>query len=479
MLSWSRNGACSNNEPAHKQKLISAQRGLTALALLCSVGAVVRAQDIPPGFVARFDVTQRLEYSDNPDLEDNGEAEFFGRTLLNFGLESVTKVQRFTLSIGTEIEEFRDAQNDADTDSTVDVANSSFNLGYLRNTRNALFGADLRYRESDVSSTFFDDDFDQDGRVIDQDRGTRRSYGFTLRGAVGQDAPIGADFSWRYNEINYEGTDDPDFTDSTLNNFSGRVNFRITPRITTNLNALYRDFNPSGNGVARETIGFGAGTDLILSPVWNASLGLRYDSIDRSGGEVGTDEGVSLDSSLTRTVSNGDWGLNFSSDVATNDNGRRSFLSVSRNMDLPRGDLSVNVGVTGAGDVIGTNPLIRANYRHIMSTSQLSFGVSQRVVVSDNNDEEINTTLRASYNQQINSLSSFGVNLSFFNRNELRDNGNDGQRVNLSLNYRYDLTRDWGLVSGVSHTLSRQDDRSDRSRNTVFVGVQRSFNWSP
>ena len=473
MLSWSRNGACSNNEPAQRQKLITARRGLAALALLCSVGVVVQAQDVPPGFIARFDVTQRLEYSDNPDFDVDGDSDLFGRTVLGFGLESVTAVQRFTLNLGTELEEGRDGK------STIDATNSSFRLGYQRNTRNALFGADLRYSESDNNSDVSDEDFDQDGNVINQDNGTRKSYGFTLRGAVGQEAPIGASFDWRYNEITYDDADGSDFTDSTLNDFSGQVDFRITPRITTNLTGIYRDFDPQGDGVARETTGLGAGADLILSPVWNASLGLRYDRIERSGDETGTDEGVSIDTRLTRVVPNGDWALNFSSDVEANDNGRRSFLSVSRDMELPRGALSLDLGVTGAGDVIGTNPLIQADYTHAMPTSQLSFGLSQRVVVDDDNNEQINSSLRASYNQQINSLSSFGLSFSFFNRNELQEDGNDGQRFDLSLSYRYDLTRDWGLVGGVSHAFATEDDEEDRTQNTIFVGLQRSFNWSP
>ena len=87
MSSWYRNGVCANNRQSHRQANRRAHQGAGALLLLCSIGVVVRAQDVPPGLVARFDVTQRLEYSDNPGFDVDGESDLFGRTILNFGLQ--------------------------------------------------------------------------------------------------------------------------------------------------------------------------------------------------------------------------------------------------------------------------------------------------------------------------------------------------------------------------------------------------------
>lgn len=445
-----------------------------ALALLCSVAAVVRAQDVPPGMVASFDVTQRLEYSDNPDLDADGDSDFFGRTILGFGLDSTTKLQRFVLNLGTEIEEFRD-----DNEDNFDFTNSSVILGYDRNTRNALIGLDLRYRESDTDTNFFDEDFGQDGNVINQDSGTRRSYGFGLEGAVGREDPVGASFIWSYDKITYSDTDDPDLTDSSNNDFSARADFRVDPRITTFLTAKYIDFDAEGDGVNRETKGLGGGVDFQISPIWSSFLSLSYDKIERSGGETGEDKGVTAALGVTRDMPNGSLGLDFTSDVDTNENGRRSSLSVNRDMELPRGALSYSLGVTGAGDVIGTDPLVNVDYSYALPTMTVSLGLSQRVVTDADNEEQINTTLRAGLQREINNLSGFGVDLSFFDRNELGRDGIDGQRIEIGLTYRYDLTRDWGLVSGYSYTYSTEDDEDSRDRNTIFVGLQRSFNWSP
>ena len=81
MSFWYRSGACSNNGPSYREGRIGPRVGLGALLLACAVGAVARAQERqPPGMVVTLDVEQRLEYSDNPDLEVDGDADFYGRT---------------------------------------------------------------------------------------------------------------------------------------------------------------------------------------------------------------------------------------------------------------------------------------------------------------------------------------------------------------------------------------------------------------
>ena len=474
MSFWSRNGACSNNEHSHRSLRPGTRRTIGALTVLFAGAAVVQAQDaIPPGLIARLDITQQLEYSDNPDLEEEKESDFFGRTILGFGLESVTKLQRFALDLGTDIEEGR---NDR---STFNFNNSFGRLDYTRATQNANIGLNMRYRESDVTSTFFDDDFDIDSSVINQSDGTRQSYGFALDGDFGINDPIGGAYSLGYSEIRYEDTTDPDLTDQDLLDFSGQLNFRIDPRILARVTAGYSDFNTNGDGVDRETTRLGAGVQLLVNPTLTADIGLSYDSIERSGDETGEDDGISAAVSFEQQMSNGTLGLDFESDVTSNDDGRRGFLSVSRQLQLSRTTaLDMSLGATYS-EGVGTDPLFNIDYVQELSTSRLSFGVSQSVDIDSDNEERINTSLRAGYDYSINALSSIGVDLAFFNRNELGDNADDGQRVDLGLVYRHALTRDWDLIGSYRHTFEDSDNDSSRNSNTIFVGLQRGFTWSP
>ncbi|WP_187431097.1 hypothetical protein ROLI_045140 (plasmid) [Roseobacter fucihabitans] len=475
MSFWYRNGVCSNKTHSRRHSNTgSTYRRIGAFAALCGIGVMAHAQEaLPPGIIASFDITQRLEYSDNPDLVADGEADFFGRTVLGFGLQSATSLENFALNLGTDIEEGRKGT------ASSNLTNPFAQLSYERATRSASVGLALRYRESDVSSSFLADDFASDGSIINQSTGTRQSYGFDLSGAVGRDAPIGASFDLSYDERTFSGTSDPDLTDENTLDLSAQLDFRIDPRITTRLTTKYRDFDAQGNGTNRKTTGFGAGAELLITPTLLGDLFLSQDRIERSGEENAVDEGLSFGGSLTQTLKTGSIGVSLDSELSTNSSGRRTSLSLNRSRDFAGGAvLSYSLGATRSQDG-GINPLMNVDYAYALSTSRITLGLSQSVNTDSDNREEINTSLRAGYTRQINTLSSLSADFSFFNRNELGAGAEDGQRVNLGLSYQYALTRDWGLVGGVSHTLISADDEADRSANTVFVGLQRNFTWNP
>ncbi len=476
MSFWYRKDVCSSNRQPQKRNGLSAHHGFGALLFIFALGAVARAQDaLPPGITARLDVTQRLEYSDNPGLrtDENADSDFFGRTLLNFGLLSINNVDRLNLNIGTEIEEGND-----DNDDTIDFTNTFARLGYNRTTPNAALGLNLEYRESDVDSRFIDDDFLEDGDVLRQDSGTRQSYTYGFNWAVGREAPIGASFNARWRALRYNDTDDDSLRDRDTETYSGRVTFRIDPRITAGLIARYNNRDIE-NGVDRETTSIGGTLGLDITQTLRGDFGLTYDSIERSGTQNDTDDGLSVSATLRQDVPNGTMGVSFFSDVSSNDNGRRSSLRFNRQMDFARdASLGFSVGVTGA-DTIGTDPLLDINYRKLLDDGQITLSMAQSVITDSDNEEEINTRLRAGYDKQINSLSSIGASIAFFNRNELDSDQDDDRRFDLDLTYNYALTRDWSLVSGYRYTITETDGGDERDSNTIFVGLRRSFDWNP
>ena len=473
MSFWSRSGACSNKRHSRWQSTIGLRCYAGVSAVRCAAGASTYAHVAEPaGMIARLDITQRLQFSSNPDLAANGASDTFGRTILGFSLESVTREQRFTLTAGSNIDEGRSGK------PNIDVTNSNLSLAYARETRNARFSADFSYRQSDISSSFSVEEFGQDGNVLIQDRGKRKNFAYGLGIAVGQEAPIGASIRWSHRELKYSGTTNPRLLNSQTDDFSGQIDFRIDPRITASLTGRKIYFDVTGAGVDRETTGIGAQLNLVVTPISTVNMSLSYDKIERSGTQTGANSGLSGGSGWSREMPNGTLGLSYRSDVASNQDGRRSVLTLSRSLDLPRGALSAQVGLTGAGS-LGTNPLVSLSYNHEFPTAALGISVSQSLTTDNNNNEEINTTLRANYNREINDMSSFGLSGSVFDSNELSATGNDAQRIDLSVTYRHDLPRDFGLVGGITHSRSSEDGRSDRSSNTVFVGLQRSFDWTP
>ncbi|MEM9500171.1 MAG: hypothetical protein AAGA28_19815, partial [Pseudomonadota bacterium] len=435
-----------------------------ALLVFCGFGFAAVAQEPPAGPQARFDVTQQLRYSDNVDFDedDDAESDLFGRTVLGFNLESVNSLSRVALNLGADIDEWREDQ------STIDVSSYFGNLLYDRATTNASFGTFLSYREADVTSDFNEGDFDQSGNAINQDDGTRETIDTRVNAAVGLQDPIGASFEAAYREITFSDTDDPDLDDRRDYDILGEINFRFGPRVTTDLFASYSEVDTFGEGVDRETTRFGSVIGVDVTPTDRVDVSLSYDEIDRSGTETGSDDGFSAGIGWERLMPNGTLGATYDSLVSSNEDSRRSEFRVLRDMELPRGALAFAVGVTGA-DTVGTDPLIDIDYRYDLPTAILRFGVSQQVFTDTDNDEQINTRLSASYDQRINSVSSYGISFNFFDRNELQDNPNDGQRIDFAVSYRYDLTADWGLVSEYRYAFSEEDnDDEDRTSNTIF-----------
>lgn len=415
-----------------------------------------------------FDVNQRFEASDNPDLERDGQNRATSRTSLGIGLESVRPADSFNLNIGADIE----------GRSGFETTRSFGTLGYVRETRSARAAVNLRFRENDINGTISDQEFDEDGALILQDGGTRRTTRIGLEGAVGREAPIGASFDLGYNDVSYEGATTSSLRDNSTVSFNGRIDFRITPRVTTSLISNYSFFDAETGGVDRETFGLGVALQLETSDTDEINLSLRQDRIERSGSQVGTDEGLSLDFGWSRALPNGSLALSFGSDVSSNASGRRSNFTIRRAMELPRGSLSFAFGLTktDSGDA---EPLMELNYRHELPSATLSVGLRQTVNTTSSNDEELNTRLRASYSQRLNAVSSLDASLSFFDRKGLSGGLADAQLIDLGLSYRRELTQDWGLVGGVSRRISSESGRSDNRSSTVFLGVERSFSWLP
>lgn len=476
MSYWYQNGACLNNRLSGEQTFYSlichrpvrVAIGLGVSLLAGSIGLAQEAET--PAFSASLDVSQRLEYSDNPDLEADGQSDSFGRTTLGFGLESITNTQEFSLTLGTDIEEGRADQ------SSFDFKNTFGELFYQRQGARAGFDLALFYRESDVAGDQSDADLDPD--VVFQQNGTRDSYGIALSGNFGQDLPVGGGYGLSYDEITFDSSD-PDLTDRSVFDASGQIDFQIDPRITGRLIAGYNEFDTDGLGVDREKVQFGVGASLEISPLLRADVQLSYDKIDRSGTQTASDEGLSFAVSLDQTRPKGSIGVSFSTDVTSSDDGRRSNLTLDQQLELSAlSSLSYTLGATySASD--GVDPLFSLDYQKQTRTGNIGVQLSQTVTTNTDNNEQISTQLSASYDHTISSLSNLGVGLSFFNRNELGPSAEDAQRINIDLTYRRSLTQDWGLLGGVSHRLIKSDTASDRSSNTVFVGLERTFDWAP
>jgi hypothetical protein len=434
--------------------------GAGGLAALCALAAVAQAQEqTTPGAVVRFDLSQRLEYSDNPDLSDPKVSQSRARTTLGIGVTSDTAISRFQFDVRSDLE--------AGAGRETGFASPRLSLSYDRDVGNARMGAALSFQDaainSDPTSTTFDP-------------GTNKKLGLDLDLETGVNAPIGMEWAVAHDSQRYSGTTDPSLINNTNNAITSTVYFRFDPRMTARVTGEYADYDVKGLGTDRRTTGFGAGLELQIDKLWRADLSASRDKVRLTGVTNRIEEGVSVGASLSREMPRGGLSLTLASSIG--ENGRRESAILRRQIDLPRGALALSAGSTRT-EGLGSNPLFGIDYTRDLPRGGFSVSLEQSVETDTSTQEEINSSLRISHQTEINSRSNLRASATLYDSNELGTGADDSRRMDISLTYERQITSDWDMVAGISHTKSRSDSATDRSNNTVFVGLERSLLWRP
>ncbi|WP_300039352.1 hypothetical protein [uncultured Roseobacter sp.] len=444
-------------------------------ALLCSCAAMAGAQQ--GGLQATLDVSQSLDWDDNPDLvATGGEGELIARTGLTFGLSSVTARDRLRLSLGTQLE-FGD--RDA-LDNNTGLNDPNLGLFYDRSARNAAFDFGLTYRESEVSDSIIQDELTDQDLIIDN--GTRADTRLNFGLDLGTDAPFGISLSGFVRNREFSNTTNPDLFDVDDQGAEVTARFRIDPRITATLGANWRDFDAEGEQTDRLTTGFDAGLQLAVNRRLDVGITLGSDRVEIDEFVSGVpvrrvESGTSLGLSADLDMTNGALTADLQSDIE--ENGRRTTLRFGRSIALPGGDLSLSAGLVES-ESQDLAPLFGVNYSHELPRGSLALAFRQDPGTSTDSEEVVNTRLSVNYSETINSVSSWNAGLSLRDVNFLNDAlSEDSRRIDLNATYRRDLTRDWDIVSGVRHSRVISDDEADRSSNSLFVSIERRFSFRP
>lgn len=467
--SWCRSAACSS-DLSYKATGKTARLALGGLLVICAAGILpplARAQD--GAFLARFDFGQLLEYDDNPGLDVEKDGGFVTRTQLGFRLERATGVDRFTF----------DARGDllfGDTGSSDDgLVDPRVSLGFDRDVRHSRFGLSFDFRETDASSLVPEDDPLLGSDFTSLDSGKRQDFSYRLNTAVGVDAPLGATLDLSHRELRYSGTSDPSLLDENTDIVDAVLLFRIDPRLTAEVFARYDNRDVQGGGVDQRNISYGTTLVADVTPRLTAAVTLSYDKTELSGDRDSTEDGLGFGLDLDQAMTNGTMGLSLRSDVE--ENGRRNELRFSRGLELPRGGVSISLGLTQT-DGLGVDPLYGLEWRQELPQAEFSVALNQSVTTDVFADEQINSLLSFNYTQELTSLSRLEARAAVRNTNVLGSSGQDSQRLDLSLTYRRELERDWDLVGGVAFIRSREDSGPDRDSNRIFIGLDKSLSWN-
>ncbi len=402
-------------------RLSSLRRGglLTAAAVM---SANVGAAEV----VLTLGLEQRLETGENVDLDIPEEGQTTtSDTRLTFGAVSQTELDLLEFSAGGALR----FENSDQTDGTeFSFATPSAGLRYTREVPNSLFSIGASYLEDDVDE--FEDDLTSSSLA-----GTRADTAADIRFETGRTAPVGVAFTTSFDRVEYTDTTDPDLTD--------------TDTYRANIDTILR-----------------------FSEALEGRIGLGYEREEEEFLPV--DETVFASLGVSSEVANGIASADLIFSTGDEEGDRTTFV-IGRTLNLPASSLNARLGVTNRdeGDTEFVGGLA---WTQELPRGSVELAFDQRVEFDEDADEdETITVFSLSLAQDLNEVSSLGLRLF----HEISDEPSDRSEYSeVAATYRYELTRDWGLDSGVRYRV--RDDSDGRSESPdVFIALNRNFEFRP
>lgn len=399
---------------------------VSTLLLSVSPAAILKAQDAP-GTQVTFSVEQRLDYASNPDLDvANRDGEFFATTGFDLNVARESGVHRFTFGAAFDLVAGRD---DSDRNGFV---NPDLRVDYAQQTAAGRFELDAFLNETDVDAL----DFLTTGGVVSSvdGSGVRRRTGGGITYGFGENAPFGGALSFDVLDTEYSDTTDPSLTDTN-----------------------------------RTTLGLDLRFD--LSPITRATLGLRVAELEEEG--VPDEDINTLSVGLTREVANGT--ASILAQATDLDAGTRTSFTLGRFMELPRGDLQVNLGVSnpvsGSGTLVGG-----IEWRHDLPSGRFQVALDQDVTGDEQEDETRITKLSLRLQKQINARWDTNLFLTYRDSHD-QQGGDDTESTSIGINFDYALTQGWDMRFGAEHRRRDQELTGVSDNSKVFVALRRNFEW--
>jgi len=296
---------------------------------------------------------------------------------------------------------------------------------------------------------------------------------------LGRDGPITATLTHGFEKSVYSDTIDPSLTDGDTQSVTGRLTFELSPVLTTNIFASWREEDEDGPSATDRTFErLGLGAVYAISPATTFTGELFYEQEDsRSATAVIETDGIGYALGLTTARPNGSISVNFEEEETLNGMRRQALLG--RSYELRRGTLAFSVGATKT-DGFSTQALANLSLDYALDPlSRIRIELDQAASVNDDDSEVVNTRLDLSYSRDLTSLSELTAGVSLVDENVLGVGTGDEQSVRFDLSHRYEITRDWDLVSGFEYSAVDEDGLDRRDRSTLFLGIERSFDIRP
>jgi hypothetical protein len=358
-------------------------------------------------------------------------------------------------------------------------------LSYARDTGNARLSVGANYRKSDAS--FFEPLLLSTGGISTIDflatTGTVISWGTRAKLETGIDAPIGFILSASIDKREYSDTTDPNVYDTRNEDLNATMRLRPSDRTQIDLSLGYgtEDYG-NANRTRRDKRNVSVSLTQELSSLLTLEGQIGYSRIQTDEVILGipvsqTSDGVFGSVALMTAMPNGSASIRLSTD--RDSLGVRNTLRFGRDMELPHGTLSADVGVStrpGYGaQVVGS-----LAYGDKLPDASFSASLERKVTLDADNQDVAYTRLGLKYSRDLNEISSLGVAFDWVRSGD----GGAGaitsvDRKTLRATYTRELTADWDVVAGYQYRHLDKSGTGQASSNSVFLTIGRKFALRP
>ncbi len=431
------------------------------------------ASHADPGLVANVDISQSIGF----EREEAGAASsetLRGLTNLRFGLDSITRTQSFVTSLGTGV-----SYNDPEMPDGFKVETVNGLMLYdLRGPRSDL-NFRIRYSEADIDDAVLNDYLDEEGIFVDSETGsgTRNTLDFATGLTLGRDEPLSLDLRYSYRDIGYSDTAGSGFNDTVRQAFGATAGFIISPTLSVDAVFFWREQDESGSGsIDRTTTGYGLSAAYRVTPSTTVTGSVNQTDITTNAAN-GNPGGLGFALGASHARPNGTIAVDYSSTETVN--GTRQQGLLGRSFNFRRVDLNISAGAAKTGD-LSVEPLVNLGLSYeIGPSSALTLNLSQRSVVNSDDQETVRTRFNLGYTHAINSRSSLNGNLQVASEDVISAGGDNLNTYRGSITYRYDIGGDWDFVTGYEVRRTEREIADDDSRESLFVGIAKSFSFRP
>jgi len=441
---------------------------LALVILLGSTGGGAAQEE--GGLNVGFVLTERLEYIEEDGFSGTDGSGLRSLTTLDFGLNSVTRSQSLEFGLSTGLAVPLDDYGDLGFEDNLAT------LEYTRSSRNSELTFGAGYRRDDVDDLAFDATFEDDDIVTGV--GGREVLTLNSGLVVGRATRVTGTFDYVYETTDFFDTLDPTLNDTDTQALDARVRFQLTRTLTADVFGLWREEDESGAGATdRTTTAIGTGASYLIDPATTLAGEISYSEEESRGATPLDTEGWNYALSATRDRPNGEVFVEYIQEDALT--GTRRQLIAGQDLTLQRGSLEYSLGVS---ETEGFDPQVLASLTlayDLDRNGTANIILSQEGTVNGDDEEVVNSRLNISYVRELSAVSELAASFDLVDENVLDAGADDQRSFSFDLTYDHDMTRDWGLTTGYEYSLVRLDGTADRSRSTVFVGLQRSFAYRP